>query len=48
MPVFYFTQLIGLALGLPPRDLGLRSLLVDPAPLLSRKVTMSTAKAAPV
>jgi heterodisulfide reductase subunit B len=46
MPVFYFTQLFGLALGLPPRDLGLRSLLVDPSPLLSRKVTMSTTKAA--
>jgi heterodisulfide reductase subunit B2 len=46
LPVFYFTQLLGLALGLPSRDLGLRSLLVDPMPLLSRKGLMSTAKAA--
>jgi heterodisulfide reductase subunit B len=42
LPVFYFTQLLGLALGLPPRDLGLRSLLVDPLPLLSKKGLMST------
>jgi heterodisulfide reductase subunit B len=46
LPVFYFTQLLGLALGLPPRDLGLRSLLVDSASLLSRKGIMSTTKAA--
>jgi len=42
LPVFYFTQLLGLALGLPSRDLGLRSLLVDPLPLLSKKGLMST------
>ena len=46
LPVFYFTQLLGLALGLPTSDLGLGSLLVDPMPLLSRKGLMSTAKAA--
>jgi heterodisulfide reductase subunit B len=37
LPVFYFTQLLGLALGLPANELGLRSLVVDPAPLLSEK-----------
>ncbi len=47
LPVLYFTQLLGLALGLPERDLGLRSLFVDPKPLLLRKSLMSTAKAVP-
>jgi len=37
LPVFYFTQLLGLALGLKPRELGLGSLMVDPMPLLARK-----------
>jgi heterodisulfide reductase subunit B len=46
LPVLYFTQLLGLALGLSEHDLGLRSLFVDPRPLLSRKAVMSTVKAA--
>jgi heterodisulfide reductase subunit B2 len=37
LPVFYFTQLLGLAFGLSPRELGLGSLVVDPLPLLSAK-----------
>jgi heterodisulfide reductase subunit B len=37
LPVLYFTQLLGLALGLKPRELGLGSLIVDPLPMLSRK-----------
>ena len=37
LPVFYFTQLLGLAFGLEPRALGLRSLVVDPTPLLAKK-----------
>jgi len=37
LPVFYFTQLLGLALGLEPASLGLRSLVVDPMPLLAAK-----------
>jgi len=37
LPVFYFTQLLGLAFGLGPRELGLRSLVVDPARLLAEK-----------
>jgi heterodisulfide reductase subunit B2 len=45
LPVFYFTQLLGLALALPPRQLGLQSLLVDPMPLLSRKGLLTAEKA---
>jgi len=37
MPVFYFTQLLGLALGLQANELGLRSLFVDPTPLMTEK-----------
>ncbi|WP_027717883.1 CoB--CoM heterodisulfide reductase iron-sulfur subunit B family protein [Desulfovirgula thermocuniculi] len=35
VPVLYFTQLLGMALGVPPGDLGLERHLVDPRPLLS-------------
>jgi heterodisulfide reductase subunit B len=35
LPVFYFTQLLGLALGLAPKELGLGSLIVDPMPVLA-------------
>jgi len=37
LPILYFTQLIGLALGLRPDELGLDSLMVDPMPLLAKK-----------
>lgn len=37
LPVFYFTQLLGLALGLAPSQLGLRALVTDPKPLLEAK-----------
>jgi heterodisulfide reductase subunit B len=37
LPVLYFTQLLGLALGLKPSELGLGSLIVDPMPMLTRK-----------
>ena len=36
MPVLYFTQLMGFALGLPDEDLGLDKLCVSPLPLLSK------------
>ena len=35
LPVFYFTQLLGLALGISRKDLGLRSLVVSPKKLLA-------------
>jgi len=38
LPVLYFTQLLGLALGLKPHELGLGSLTVDPMPMLTKKV----------
>ncbi len=34
LPVFYFSQLLGLALGLSGQEVSLRSLVVDPQPLL--------------
>ena len=36
MPVFYFTQLMGFAMGLPEKDLGLNKLNVNPRPILSK------------
>jgi heterodisulfide reductase subunit B2 len=36
LPVFYFTQLLGLALGCSAGELSLRSLVVAPQPVLSR------------
>jgi heterodisulfide reductase subunit B2 len=37
LPVFYFTQLLGLAMGCSERELSLSSLFVDPQPLLRSK-----------
>jgi heterodisulfide reductase subunit B len=37
MPVFFFTQLIGLALGLKPTELGLDKHMVPPISLLRSK-----------
>ncbi|MBI2874969.1 MAG: CoB--CoM heterodisulfide reductase iron-sulfur subunit B family protein [Firmicutes bacterium] len=37
LPVLYFTQLLGIALGLPAGELGLDSHVVDPRPLLREK-----------
>ena len=36
IPVFYFTQLLGLALGLPGRELGLEKLAVSPKDVLNK------------
>jgi len=41
LPVFYFTQVLGLAMGLSPKQLGLGSLVVDPMPLLSGKAMLN-------
>ena len=35
LPVFYFTQLVGLAMGCSKSDIALGSLVVDPQPMLS-------------
>jgi len=35
IPVLYFTQVLGLAFGLPAAELGLSSHFVDPRPLLA-------------
>ncbi len=40
MPVFYFTQLLGLALGLEEKDLGFKDNKIDPAPFLKEKGLM--------
>lgn len=37
IPIIYFTQLIGLALGIPPRELGLHLHSVNPKKLLKKK-----------
>ena len=37
IPVYYFTQLLGVALGLPPGELGLESHFVDPLGVLRQK-----------
>jgi heterodisulfide reductase subunit B len=37
LPVFYLTQLLGLACGVSPVRLGLDSMMVDPKPLLKAK-----------
>jgi heterodisulfide reductase subunit B len=37
MPVFYITQMVGLAVGVPATRLGLESMMVNPLPLLKGK-----------
>ena len=37
LPILYFSQLVGLALGLDPRELGLKKLVVSPHALLRAK-----------
>jgi heterodisulfide reductase subunit B2 len=37
LPVFFFTQLLGLALGIAPKALGLKSLVVSPTALLTAR-----------
>jgi heterodisulfide reductase subunit B len=34
MPILYITQLLGLCLGIPPKELGLGRLMVDPTAVL--------------
>lgn len=42
LPVLYFTQLMGLAMGLDTEELGLEKAIVDPLPLLVEKGLMTT------
>jgi heterodisulfide reductase subunit B len=37
MPVLYFTQLLGLALGISEGELGFDRLIIDPRPILREK-----------
>jgi heterodisulfide reductase subunit B2 len=37
LPVFYITQMVGLAVGVPATRLGLESMMVNPLPLLQEK-----------
>jgi len=37
IPILYFTQVLGLALGIKPEKLGLKKNIIDPAPLLREK-----------
>jgi len=37
MPVLYFTQLLGLALGINESELGFERLIFDPRPILKEK-----------
>ncbi|MFO7718566.1 MAG: CoB--CoM heterodisulfide reductase iron-sulfur subunit B family protein [Thermodesulfobacteriota bacterium] len=46
MPVFYFTQLLGLALGLPSAELGLEKLAVNPKDVLNKAKARAIAEAA--
>lgn len=46
MPVLYFTQLMGLALGLPQQELGFEKLCVSPDELLRKIDAVQAAKAA--
>ena len=46
MPVLYFTQLMGLALGLPQQELGFEKLCVSPDALLRKIDAAAAAKAA--
>lgn len=41
LPILYITQLMGLALGLSPQDLGLNHHLVDPWPILKERGLLS-------
>ena len=45
IPVMYFTQLLGIALGLPEKDLGLEKLSVDPRPMLAAVAARTAASA---
>ena len=41
MPILYFTQLMAIALGLPPKSIALHKNIIDPRPLLEQKGLLS-------
>jgi heterodisulfide reductase subunit B2 len=41
MPIFYITQLIGLCLGIPEKELGLNRLMVDPSKIVNEIVSIA-------
>ena len=41
IPILYFTQLVGLALGVEPKKLGFQKHIVNPIPLLKEKGILS-------
>lgn len=46
LPIFYYTQLLALALGLPDESVGLDKLCVDPRPVLAEASRIAAAKLA--
>ena len=47
IPILYFSQVLGFAMGLSPEELGFRKHLVDPTPLLLEKSARSKAHRTP-
>ncbi len=47
VPVFFFSQLIGLALGIPPKELGIGQEFVDATPVIQKIQDVPPAKAKP-
>lgn len=44
LPIMYYTQLLGVAFGLPEKELGLNKLIVDPKPVLDKLAAQATDK----
>lgn len=44
MPILYFSQLLGYAMGMTPKELGLKRHIVDPMPLMVSKCTQRSAQ----
>ncbi|NJP06874.1 MAG: hypothetical protein HC837_15280 [Chloroflexaceae bacterium] len=47
IPILYFTQMIGLAMGMDPKDVGIGKEFVDAQPALSR-ITRQATKPPPI
>ena len=42
MPILYFSQVMGQAMGLPAKSLGLKRHIVDPLPLMLAKCSQAS------